>query len=69
MTEDHNAIIAGMVNLFPDQIKVYDLGSLNNLVSGDTSSFLHKHFREPLSKEIVDKLVWEIAGFLKNEEQ
>ena len=69
MTDDHHAIIAGMLNLFPGQIKVYDLGSLKTLVSGDTSSLLHKHFREPLSKEIVNKLVWEIAGFLNDKEQ
>jgi len=69
MTDDHHAIIAGIVNLFPDHIKVYDLGSLNNLISGDTSSLLHKHFREPLSKEIVEKLVWEIANILKDKEQ
>lgn len=69
MRDDHNAIIAGIVNLFPDQIKVYDLSSLKNLASEDTSSLLHQHFSEPLAKEIVDKLVWQIAGFLKDKEQ
>jgi len=69
MTNDRDEIITNILNLFPNQIIVYDLGSLNDLVLEDTASLLHKHFREPLSKEITEKLICEIAGFLKDKKQ
>lgn len=57
-----------LLNIFPDQIKVYDIGSLKNLVSGNPPSLLQKHFREPLSPTTWKKLAFEIAGFLNDKE-
>ena len=69
MTNDWDEIITNLLNLFPNQIKVYDLGSLHNLDRQDTASLIHKNFREFLSKESTDNLIWEIAHYLKDKEQ
>ena len=53
--------------LFPDQVKVYDVGSLDEKKSSD--SMLHQHFFEPLSEENFQELARQIAGFLNNQDK
>jgi DNA-binding CsgD family transcriptional regulator len=59
-------LFSGLLSIFPDQIKVYPVGSLKNFVSASSPSLLHKHFREPLSQTTWEKLAFEIAGFLND---
>lgn len=65
MTNNQNELIDGMLQFFPREIKVYNLSSLENNSRKNSAFFLHKHFREPISKETFEKLVWEIAGYLE----
>jgi DNA-binding CsgD family transcriptional regulator len=59
----------GMPDVFPDQIQVFDLGSFKDNARVDFPSLLHRHFREPLTKEALEKLVAEIAGYLKDQDE
>ncbi|MDP3916235.1 MAG: LuxR C-terminal-related transcriptional regulator [Bacteroidota bacterium] len=68
MNNLHDKLISGILNLFPDQIKVFPLPELKKVVPDGTPSLLHQHFREPLSNETYEKLAEEIAGFLNNKD-
>lgn len=53
--------------LFPDQVKVYDVGSLDEKKSSD--SMLYQHFFEPLSEVEQQELARQIARFLIKQEE
>ncbi|HEY9221731.1 MAG TPA: helix-turn-helix transcriptional regulator [Lutibacter sp.] len=53
--------------LFPDQVKVYDISSLDKKMN--SNSMLHQHFLEPLSEENQEELVRQIAGFLNKQDE
>ncbi|PKP30339.1 MAG: hypothetical protein CVT99_13505 [Bacteroidetes bacterium HGW-Bacteroidetes-16] len=53
-----------IAKLFPDQIKVFDLKKIKKCDAVDAPTFLHKHIREPLTKEIWETLIWEVVDFL-----
>ncbi len=66
MSSTHEKLISGILNLFPNKIKVYQLPlTLKKTREGD-SSLLHQHFREPPSDEILERLAKEIAVFFND---
>lgn len=54
-------------NLFPDQVKVYDVSSMDK--KKDRDSMLNQHFLEPLSEDDQQELVRQIAGYLKKQDK
>lgn len=54
------------LNLFPGQVKVFALSGFQKSVAPVEPMLLDKHFDEPLSKEMMEQLVWEIFHFLKD---
>ena len=66
MCTTHDKLTSGMLNLFPNQIKVYHLPPILKKSHKVDSSLLHQHFREPPSEEILEKLAKEIAIFLND---
>jgi len=53
--------------LFPDQVKVYDISSIDEKKNSD--SMLHKHFLELLSEDDQQELAVQIAGFLNKQDE
>ena len=57
MAMDHNQKMIGITDIFPDQIKVYDLGKIKYSAAAASHSLLNRHFKDPPSVEILDQLV------------
>lgn len=55
-------------NLFPGQIKVYDLLLLETNMCENSCLFLYKNFSQPLNENEMKKLVTEIAACLKDKD-
>jgi DNA-binding CsgD family transcriptional regulator len=55
-----------ILHLFPGHVKVFAPGELQKSVAPVEPMLLDKHFDEPLSKEMIEQLVWEIFHFLKD---
>jgi len=53
--------------LFPDQVKVYDISTIDEKNNSD--SMLHQHFLEPLSEDDQQELALQIAGFLNKQDE
>lgn len=53
--------------LFPDQVRVYDVISLDE--KKEDNNMLHQHFIKPLSDVEEQELARQIAGFLINQEE
>lgn len=53
--------------LFPDQVKVYDISTIDEKNNSD--SLLHQHFLEPLSEDDQQKLALQIARFLNKQDE
>ena len=68
MNQLHDQLISGILNLFPDHIKVFPLPVLKKNFPNDSHSLLHQHFSEPLSNETFENLAEEIAVFLNNKD-
>lgn len=67
MLRNQDKIIAGIENLFPNQVKVYSLDTLSYTSAADSHDLLHRTFNKPPVKEKLDKLLAEITCFLKNQ--
>lgn len=53
--------------LFPEQLTVYDISTID--IKKGNDSMLHQHFLEPLSDEEQQELVNQIAWFLNNQDE
>ncbi|SHG51091.1 regulatory protein, luxR family [Flavobacterium fluvii] len=62
-----NKLCAIAERLFPDQVKVFDISSLDIKKADD--SMLNQTFFEPLSEESQQELARQIAGFLNKEDE
>lgn len=54
-------------NLFPDQVKVYDVSSMDK--KKDRDSMLNQHFLEQLSEDEQQELARQIAGYLEKQDK
>ncbi|HRH49677.1 MAG TPA: helix-turn-helix transcriptional regulator [Panacibacter sp.] len=69
MAKIYSESIIGMESLFPDQIKVYELSTIEKSINENSPSLLDKHFYEPPCNELLKSLIWEIVHFLKDQDQ
>jgi DNA-binding CsgD family transcriptional regulator len=68
MIQNNNAILSNWFqDIFPDQVQMYKIDSWDRFESGTKPTLLHKHFKEPPSKETWEQLAHEIAGFLTDQ--